>query len=59
MYFALLGGTFGVMIGALIPMVCTVQLIELNNHNKMILGFMGAMSLICLLGAIQSVLFPI
>jgi hypothetical protein len=59
MYFALIGGTLGVMIGALIPMMCAVKLIEINDHNKMIIIFMSTMGMICLLGAIQSVLFPI
>ena len=59
MYFALIGGTFGVLIGGLIPMGCMIKLIDINDHNRMVLIFMGVMSVICFLGAIQSVLFPI
>ena len=59
LYFALIGGTFGVMIGGVIPMACAMKLIEIDGTNRKTFIFMGTMAVICFLGAIQSVLFPI
>jgi len=59
LYFALLGGTFGVMIGGLIPMACTIKLFGINDETRPTLIFMSTMAVICFLGGITSVLFPI
>lgn len=57
-YFALLGGTFGVALGGIIPTLCVLKLIRLKDKIKIVLVFCGVMSLICLIGAVQSVLSP-
>jgi hypothetical protein len=58
-YFGLLGGTAGVMMAGLIPMICYYKLIGLN-HGKTyaLLVFMILISLIGIIGAFMSVIDP-
>lgn len=59
LYFALIGGTFGVLMGGLIPVACVVKLININARELSIVVFVTFMSVVCFLGAIQSVLSPL
>lgn len=59
MYFGLIGGTAGVLMAGVIPLVCGLKLLHLDNTLIAIMTFVGVMSVICFIGAIQSVIHPI
>ena len=55
-YFALIGGTFGLAIACLMPMACVLKVIPMTSNLIYILVFSGVMSFICFVGALLSVL---
>jgi hypothetical protein len=58
-YFGLLGGTTGMMICGAIPMSCYIKLIGLPTlRDKLVAGFMALTSVLGMLGAILSVVYP-
>jgi len=58
-YFGLLGGTAGVMMAGGIPAICYYKLKGLRTRNqKMLVLFMGIVSIFAMLGAFLSVISP-
>lgn len=53
-----MGGIFGVLIAAVIPMICVLKLISLKSQDWLIIIFMIAMSFLCFIGAIKSITNP-
>lgn len=58
-YFGILGGTAGVMMAGGIPAICYFKMIGVDSkHEKCIIFFMGAVSVIGMAGAIMSLADP-
>ena len=58
-YFGLIGGTVGVMMASGIPLACFYKLITINIKDMMIMAFMVILSILCFLGAMQSIFNPL
>ncbi len=58
-YFSLIGGTFGIGTAAVIPMLCVLKLIQLNDEQKIVVVFVSIMSFIIFIGGVQSTIVPI
>lgn len=58
-YFGLIGGTVGVMMASGIPLACFYKLITINSKDMMIMAFMIILSILCFLGAMQSIFNPL
>jgi hypothetical protein len=58
MYFGLIGGTVGVMMAGVIPLMCYYKLIALREIDWAIMAYLGVMSMACFLGTMQSIFSP-
>jgi len=59
MYFGLIGGTAGVLMAGVIPLLCMRKLCSVSVQDIAIMIFVGVMCVICFLGAMNSVINPI
>jgi hypothetical protein len=59
MYFGLIGGTAGVLMAGIIPILCMRKLCSVSKQDIAIMVFVGVMCLICFIGALTSVINPI